>query len=213
MNAALARAISSAMSDVEAALANKAQTLPPGSLRHSVLLAARRFKSTWVDLGKLLVKVRDEASYEAWGYPTFESYCAKELHIRKQTALKLTRSFAFLRKHEPKHLGGDAVEPAPAFEVVEVLADAEERGQLTAAEYRAVRDSIWDPEKPSSELRRELAERFPRPPRQARTDLQQVARAARRLVGQLKACAVPRATIERADALADELEELASGAD
>jgi len=200
------------MSDVDAVLANKAQTLRPGSFRHTVLLAARRFKSTWVDLGRLLVKVRDEASYEQWGYPTFENYCAKELHIRKQTALKLTRSFSFLRKHEPKHLGGDLVDHAPAFEVVEVLADAEDRGQLTAADYRAVRDSIWDPERPSSELRRELAERFPRPPPQERSDLQQVARAARRLVGQLKSCGVPCATIERADALAEELEELASGA-
>src|SRR5215813_1404014 len=195
------------MSDVQALLASKAQTLRPGTLRHSVLMAARRFKSTWVELGKLLVKVRDEASYEEWGYPSLEIYCAKELHIRKQTVLKLTRSFSFLRKHEPKHLGGETMDHAPPFEVVEVLADAEERGQLTAAEYRAIRDSLWDPQRPSADLRRELARRFPLPSPQVRSELHQAARAARRLVGQLRSCTVPRATIERADALANELEE------
>lgn len=162
-------------------------------------------------MGKLLIKVRDLASYEEWGYSTFESYCAQELHIRKQTALKLTRSFSFLRKHEPKELHSqDLVDRAPAFEVVEVLAEAEERGQLSASEYRAIRDSIWDPQRPSSELKRELAQRFPRPPPPARGELRQIAMAARRLVRQLEGCQVPRATVERADALASELEELAS---
>jgi hypothetical protein len=198
------------MSDVDAVLAQKAEGLRPGSFRHAVLLAARRFKSTWVELGKVLIKVRDQASYEEWGYSTFESYCAQELHIRKQTALKLTRSFSFLRKHEPKQLHSqDLVDRVPAFEVVEVLAEAEERGQLSAAEYRAIRDSIWDPQKPSSELKRELAQRFPRPSLPARGELRQIARAARRLVRQLESCEVPRATVERADALASELEELA----
>ncbi len=169
------------MSDVETLLAEKAQALHPGSFRHTVLLAARRFKSTWVELGKLLVKVRDQASYEGWGYPTFEAYCAQELHIRKQTALKLTRSFSFLHKHEPKQLlSEDLAERVPAFEIVEVLADAEERGQMSSAEYRAIRDS------------------------------RQIARAARRLVSQLEGCrSVPQATVQRADALAQELEELA----
>ncbi len=199
------------MSDVETLLAQKAQALNPGSFRHTVLVAARRFKSTWVELGKLLIKVRDQASYEGWGYPTFEAYCAQELHIRKQTALKLTRSFSFLHKHEPKQLlSEDLAERVPAFEIVEVLADAEERGQMSSAEYRAIRDSIWDPERPASQLKRKLVERFARPPSGLRDELRQIARAARRLVSQLEGCrSVPRATIQRADALAQELEELA----
>src|SRR5689334_4254591 len=95
-----------------------------GSLRQSVLMAAKRFKSSWADLGKLLVKVRDERLYEEWGYPTFETYCAKEIHIRRATALKLTRSFDFLAKHEPRAVEAeDWPTRAPPFEVVEVLAD------------------------------------------------------------------------------------------
>src|SRR4051812_5102731 len=102
----------------QAVLAEKAQSIPPGTFRHSVLQAARRFKATWVELGKALVQVRDEGSFEEWGYPTFEAYCSKELHIRKATAEKLVRSFSFLAKHEPKAVANeDIVEKAPAFEV------------------------------------------------------------------------------------------------
>ena len=78
----------------------KAASVPPGTFRHTVLVAAKRFKSTWAELGKLLVQVRDENLWEPWGYDSFEAYCLKELHIKKQTALKLTRSFSFLAKHE-----------------------------------------------------------------------------------------------------------------
>jgi hypothetical protein len=203
------------MSQVDAALAQKASQVPPGTFRHTVLLAARRFKSTWVELGKLLVKVRDDGSFEEWGYASFEAYCAKELHIRKATADKLTRSFSFLNRHEPKAMNReDLRENAPAFEVVEVLADAEERGQLTATEYRDVRDSIWEPERPPSALRRELIERFPPPASRPPADeivLRRLAHAAKRLAADLAACRrVPKAVSERAAALAEDVEELVS---
>jgi hypothetical protein len=203
------------MSQVDAALAEKATQVLPGTFRHTVLLAARRFKSTWVELGKLLVKVRNDASFEGWGYATFEAYCAKELHIRKATADKLTRSFSFLSRHEPKAISSeDVVERAPAFEVVEVLADAEERGQLTAAEYRDVRDSIWEPQRPPSALRRELIERFPPPAARPPADevvLRRLAHSARRLAADLAACRrVPKAVSERAAAVAEDVEELVS---
>src|SRR6476660_1901711 len=109
----------SAVSAAEADIAMKAQSLPPGTFRHTVLVAAKRFKSTWAELGRLLVQVRDEAKYEEWGYDSFEGYCLKELHIRKQTALKLTRSFSFLARHESPETLKDKEFPerAPAFEV------------------------------------------------------------------------------------------------
>jgi hypothetical protein len=202
------------MSQVDAALEQKASQVPPGSFRHTVLQAARRFKSTWVELGKLLVKVRDDASYEQWGYATFEVYCARELHIRQSTAEKLVRSFSFLSKHEPKAVHEPNIaERAPAFEVVEVLADAEERGQLSAAEYRDIRDSIWEPERPPSALRRELVERFPPPkpaPAAEAAVLRRLSHLAKRLASDLAACRkVPKAVSERAAALAEDIEELA----
>ena len=117
--------------------------VPPGSFRHTVLTAARKFKSTWVELGKLLVQVRDGAQHEGWGYPTFEAYCAKELRIRKATADKLTRSFSFLAKHEPKAMGSEEIaRTAPAFEVVEVLADAEARSATARGTFLKAARSV-----------------------------------------------------------------------
>ncbi len=187
------------------------QNVPPGSLRHQVLQASKRFKATWAEMGKLLVRVRDEAAWEGWGYDSFETYCSKELHIRKATVDKLTRSFSFLARHEPNVVEAeDFQERVPAFEVVEVLAEAEQRGQLSEAEYTAVRDSIWDPARPAAELKRELVERFPRPPPPEDLTLRRFAAAARKLAGELQASgAVPAGVMEKAAALAGELEALA----
>jgi hypothetical protein len=206
-----------------------AQEVPRGKaefsdpVRLTVLAASRRFKSTWVELGKLLVKVRDEALFEGWGYPSFEAYCLAELKIRRQTALKLTRSFSFLDRHEPQAMqavqgmpgvqGSSATESAPPFEVVEVLAQAEERGQLSAQEYKSIRDSIWSDAKPTSELRRELTERFPAPePKVSQVgELKRLWTMAKRLHAELVANRkVPAAVAERAEAVAADLEELLS---
>lgn len=200
------------MTTVDQHLQKKALEAPPGSFRQTVVLAARRFKSSWVELGKLLVKVRNEALFEDWGYPSFEAYCLAELRIRKQTAEKLVRSFSFLDKHEPERMERpQVVEEAPAFEVVEVLAQAEDRGQLSASEYKSIRDAIWNPEKPTSELRRELTERFPAP-ESSTSDLASLKRLwglSKRLAAELHAHKkVPRAVAERADALAGDLEDL-----
>ena len=103
---------------------------------------------------------------------------------------------------------------APAFEVIEVLADAEERGQLSPSEYRSLRDSLWDPEKPTTELKKEIAERFPRPPPEPPPENLQVrklAQLARKLAAEVSGCRrVPQAIAERAGALAEDLEEVAS---
>ena len=182
----------------------KSREIPPDTFRHTVLASSRRFKSTWVELGKLLVKVRDEA--------LFEGYCLGELKIRKQTALKLTRSFSFLDRHEPEAMSvPQATESAPPFEVVEVLAQAEERGQLSAQEYKSIRDSIWSAATPTSELRRALTERFPAPePKVSQSaELKRLWSLAKRLHAELIANKkVPGAVAERAEAVAADLEEL-----
>ncbi len=109
----------------------------------------------------------------------------------------------------------DFPQKAPPFEVVEVLADAEERGQLSPQEYRSLRDSIWNPEKPATELKKEFVERFPQPPPQPPAESLQVrklAQPARKLAIELAGCRrVPAAIAERAAALAEDVEELASG--
>lgn len=201
----------------EVDIQKKAQSVPPGTLRHTVLVAAKRFKSTWAELGKLLVQVKDENLWEEWGYASFEAYCLKELHIKKQTAAKLTRSFSFLARHEPEEevTQQDFPQKAPPFEVIEVLADAEERGQLSPQEYRSLRDSIWNPEKTPTELKKEFVERFPKPPPEPPPESFQVrklAQQARKLAAEVSGSRrIPQAIAERAAALAEDLEEIAAG--
>jgi hypothetical protein len=206
------------MPTADAQMRQLADALPPGSLRHDVLTSARRFKSTWVELGRLMIQVRDEARYEEWGFASFEAYCLKELHIRKPTALKLTRSYAFLDKHEPEQVRQPQLaERAPAFEVVEVLADAEERGQLSADEYQSIRASIWDEERPTAAIKRELVEKFPKPPPPPPPEgllLKRLAQAARRLANELAAArGIPSTLADRAGDLAQEVEGLLGSPD
>lgn len=200
------------MGSVEAELDRKAAGVPAGSFRQLIVLAAKRFKSSWVELGKLLTKVRHEGTFQEWGYASFEAYCLAELRIRKQTADKLTKGYSVMNKYEPERLAApDIQESAPPFEVVEVLAQAEDRGQLSAQEYKSIRDSIWNQEKPISELRRELVERFPAPEAEAGDPV-----STKRLWLQMKRLAaelrsnrkIPRALVDRADALVQDLEEV-----
>ncbi len=200
------------MATAEEVISRKVSEVEPGSLRQTVLLAAKRFKSSWVELGKLLAKVRNDGTFQDWGYPSFETYCLSELRIKKQTADKLTRNFGFLEKHEPQVMRTpELAEAAPAFEVVEVLAQAEERGQLSASEYKSIRDSIWNQEKPTSELRRELVDKFPAPEVKVDStgELKKLWATSKRLAAELHSNRkVPAAIRERADALASDLEEL-----
>lgn len=198
------------MGTAEAVSRAKAFEIEPGSFRQTVLLAAKRFKSSWVELGKLLSQVRNDGLYQEWGYPSFETYCLGELRIKKQTADKLTRNFGFLEKHEPQVMRTpELAEAAPAFEVVEVLAQAEQRGQLSAADYKSVRDSIWNQEKPTSELRRDLTERFPAPEPAAAhdaVDLKRLWTSSKRLAAELHANRmVPKEVREHADVLVSDL--------
>ena len=182
-------------------------------LRQTVLIAAKRFKSSWVEMGKLLVEVLQKNAWQEWGHESFDTYCYKELRLKKATVDKLTKSYRFLDKHEPKAMSQDDIaEVAPPFEVIEVLASAEDRGQLSSQEYRSIRDSIWNPEVGTSELKREISDRFPQPERKVddSAQLKRFAASARRLADELHSFKrVPKAVAERASALAEDLAELA----
>lgn len=208
----------------QAAIAKKASELEPGSLRHQVLLTAQKFKSSWVELGALLVRVRKEGVWEEWGFESFEDYCSHELRIKRQTALKLTNSYGFLARHEKALLEDPGPErpeapppddrEVPAFEVVSVLAGAEERGQLSEKDYKELREKIWDTEQKPTQIAKELAERYPAPPKPpppADLVVRRLAQAARKLASDLRSCSkIPDAVAERAAALAEEVEELAA---
>ena len=201
------------MSAAAEKIQSRLEELPDGSMRRRVLECARRFKASWVDLGRMLTQVRREMLWREWGFPSFEAYCAKELFIRKQTADKLTLSYGFMERHEPELVRDDAARPAPSFEVIEVLSRAEASGRLPEDGWRELRDDILERPPTPAALNRQLTERYGAP---ARSDpppederLRRLAALARRLAA---ACAgedsVPRAVVERARALVEDLDEL-----
>jgi hypothetical protein len=159
--------------------------LPEGSLRRKVLESARRFKASWVDLGRMLAQVRREEAWREWGHASFEDYCSKELFLRRATAEKLALSYGFLERHEPEMARARDVRSAPPFEVIEVLSRAEAAGRMDGATWGKLREDVLGGEAGRADVSRAIAERFgpaPRPPSPAPEErLARIAGAARRL--------------------------------
>src|SRR5690606_32046772 len=71
-------------------------------LRADTLQKARSFKRTWLELAEALTKVQSTASWQTWGFPDFDAYCRKELHLRGSTVAKLLGSYRFLETSAPR---------------------------------------------------------------------------------------------------------------
>lgn len=112
--------------------------------RAEMIARVRRFKASWFELGESLTEIKRSERYAKWGYSSFEDYCKRELHLKRDTADKLTGSFAFLHSRAPEVLRRDGHEaPIPSYQAVDFLRRAEE----TAA-----------PEETLTELRRHVLE-------------------------------------------------------
>jgi hypothetical protein len=122
------------------------EQLDPASDRYQVLAAARQFKAFWVELGERLTVVRESHGYRAWGYASFEAYCRRELRIKQDTANKLTRSFAFLRDHEPDMLNERHDKELPPLDVLDLMSQARERTKLSDDAFDKVREEVFAPE-------------------------------------------------------------------
>lgn len=122
------------------------RTLDPNSERHCVLSAARDFKVAWVELGNRLTAVRESDAWRNWGYATFDAYCRRELRIRRDTANKLTRSYSFLRDHEPEALRERETRELPPLDVVDLLSRAEDRAKLSEDQLDTIREEIFAPD-------------------------------------------------------------------
>ena len=120
--------------------------LDPESPRYRVLSAARQFKACWVDLGERLTEVRESNAFTQWGYTSFEAYCRRELYIKQDTANKLTRSFAFLRDHEPNVLQKRDSRELPPLDVVDLLSQAKERTKVSGDAFDTIREQLFDPD-------------------------------------------------------------------
>jgi hypothetical protein len=207
------------MSATAEKLQERMEDLPEGSTRRRVLECARRFKSSWVDLGRMLNEVRREGLWREWGHASFEAYCTKELFIRKQTAEKLTMSYAFMERHEPALVRRDEREsaplrPVPSFEVIDVLSRAEAAGRLDERGWREIRDDVLERPTTPAVVNRQLTQRYGAPPPGEQPPEEErlrklAALAARVAAGCDAEDRVPRAVAERMQGVAEDLAALA----
>src|SRR5207244_287869 len=87
--------------------------------RVELIAKVRRFKASWFELGEGLAELKKSAAYKQWGFPSFEDYCKRELHLRQETVDKLTGSFSFLRSRAPEVLRRDGRDaPIPSYQSV-----------------------------------------------------------------------------------------------
>jgi hypothetical protein len=124
------------------------QELDPGSPRYQVLATARRFKSSWVELGEKLLQIQKSGQFREWGYESFEDYCTREIRIKKPTAQKLTLAYRYLEKDEPELLVRQTeLKPLPDYRSVELLRQAREEKSFSEDEYAGLRRAVIEEER------------------------------------------------------------------
>ena len=124
------------------------QELEPDSERYQVLDTAKRFKSSWVELGDKLLKVNSSARFREWGYTSFEEYCTQEIRIKKGTAEKLTLAYRYMERHEPELLSRrEELKPLPDYRSMDLLRRAREEKSFSDEEYSELRRHVVEEER------------------------------------------------------------------
>lgn len=200
---------------------HKMEAMDKDSLRYRILESAKNFKTSWIELGRALYSVWKDKLYKDWGYNSFDTYTSKEIGIRKQTALKLLRSYYFLEKEEPQYLKSDYTESAqaaslPNYESIDVLRLAKNKKSLDEDDYGNLKKSVFENGKDVREVKKDLVslirqrqELEPEEARQKRKTAQ-----VKRLVSTLKSLkneielskTLPQAIIKELDNLIAKLE-------
>lgn len=173
---------------------SRMEDVEEGSIRHRMLRVAKDFKTSWIELGRALYTVWKDKHYRQWGFITFEAYTAKEIGIKKQTAMKLLKSYYFLEKEEPAVLTGETPESAnpatiPSYETVNLLRLAKENEAIDKVEYNRIRKDVLENGKEPAEVKKDLTmlmrQREEVDPEEARQKKRAVA--IRRFLGTLRA--------------------------
>jgi hypothetical protein len=174
----------------EQAIEQIMRELDPESPRYQVLTTAKKFKSNWAELGERLVEVQRNRLYSDWGYASFDEYCSKEIHVRQQTALKLTQAFGYLKKSEPALLERDEPnKPLPDYRSIDLLREAREERGFNDEQYAALREAVIDEERSHPTIRKQFQDsvKSQQPAEEAKQDEYKAAlRAARQLANALQ---------------------------
>ena len=139
----------------------KMQGIEEDSIRYKILSSAKSFKTSWIDLGQALYSVWKDKIYKEWGFLTFDAYTSKEIGIRKNTALKLLKTYYFLEKEEPYLLDHgyintkDALQ-VPSYESVDVLRLAKNKQLLDEDDYKRFKSDILEKGRDGREVKKDL---------------------------------------------------------
>lgn len=159
-------------------------------LRADTLQKARAFKRTWIELADVLTKVQAKKSWEGWGYPDFDTYCRKELHLRGATVQKLLGSYRFLETSAPRVIERardiepeDLSTPIPSLPAVEFVQKATERGAADAETLETIKRVAFEEGADAPMLLKQFKNvAFPETERERREKLRaNIANAARKL--------------------------------
>jgi hypothetical protein len=143
------------------AIEEKMEGVDEDSLRYKILSSAKSFKTSWIDLGQSLYSVWKDKLFKEWGFLTFDAYTSKEIGIRKNTALKLLKTYYFLEKEEPHLLDKGYVETkdaseVPSYEAVDVLRLAKKKQVLDQDDYKRFRSDVLEKGKDAREVKKDL---------------------------------------------------------
>jgi len=149
---------SKALKNIEA----KMENLDVNSLRYHILESAKNFKCSWIELGRSLYSAWKDKMYKEWGYASFDVYASREIGIRKQTAMKLLKSYYFLEKEEPQYLKNeytDSSVPAniPSYESVNILRQAKNNKNLDEHDYRDLKKEVFEKGRDAQEVKKNLS--------------------------------------------------------
>ncbi|MCM8797447.1 MAG: hypothetical protein NC923_06205 [Candidatus Omnitrophica bacterium] len=144
-----------------AQIEEKMTNIEKGSFRYQVLEYAKQFKASWVGLGRALYSVWKDKYYKEWGFVTLDAYASKEIGIRKNTVMKLLRSYYFLEKEEPQYVSSDftlSASPAtiPSYESVDLLRLAKNKKVLDKDDYAYIKKEIFEDGKDYATVKKDL---------------------------------------------------------
>ncbi len=131
------------------------------TVREKTKEAAKRYRASWVEVAQYLYTIYKDKLYRDWNYVNFETYCARELQIKQSAAVKMLKSYYFLEKEEPEALAANNSDDtskasAPNFEAVNLLRLAKTNKKITPAEFRDLRQAVFEKEKEPKEVRAQI---------------------------------------------------------
>lgn len=132
------------------------------SLRDLAAATSKKFKHSWIELGRILYTIWKDKVYKNWGYQQFDTYVTKEIGIRKNTSLKLLRSYYFLEQEEPHYLQKEYTDTAqavqiPSYESIDILRQAKAKN-IDEQEYQQLKEGIFFKGKDSRESKKDLTQ-------------------------------------------------------